>query len=39
MIVTVTLNPALHVGYETEQVRLGDANPVRRVSYRVGGRA
>lgn len=38
MIVTVTLNPALHVSYETEQVRLGGANPVRRVSYRTGGR-
>lgn len=38
MIVTVTLNPALHVGYETEQVRLGGANLVRRVSYRTGGR-
>ena len=38
MIVTVTLNPALHVSYETGQVRLGGANPVRRVSYRTGGR-
>ena len=38
MIVTVTLNPALHVSYETEQVRLGGVNPVRRVSYRTGGR-
>ena len=38
MIVTVTLNPALHVSYETEQVRLGGTNPVRRVSYRTGGR-
>jgi tagatose 6-phosphate kinase len=38
VIVTVTLNPALHVSYETEQVRLGGANPVRRVSYRTGGR-
>ncbi len=38
MIVTVTLNPALHVGYETEQVRLGGTNAVRRVSYRPGGR-
>jgi tagatose 6-phosphate kinase len=38
VIVTVTLNPALHVRYETEQVRLGGANPVRRVSYLTGGR-
>ena len=38
MIVTVTLNPALHVGYETERVRLGGMNPVRQVSYRAGGR-
>jgi tagatose 6-phosphate kinase len=38
VIVTVTLNPALHVGYETEEVILGRANPVRRVSYRTGGR-
>ena len=38
MIVTVTLNPALHVGYETGRVRLGGANQVRSVSYRAGGR-
>jgi tagatose 6-phosphate kinase len=38
VIVTVTLNPALHVGYETEQVRLGGTNRVSRVSYRAGGR-
>ncbi|HEX4657308.1 MAG TPA: PfkB family carbohydrate kinase [Streptosporangiaceae bacterium] len=38
MIVTVTLNPALHVGYETERLRLGGKNPVSRVSYRTGGR-
>lgn len=38
MIVTVTLNPALHVGYQTERVRLGGANPISRVSYRPGGR-
>jgi tagatose 6-phosphate kinase len=38
VIVTVTLNPALHVGYEAERVSRGAANPVSRVSYRVGGR-
>ena len=38
MIVTVTLNPALHVGYEAERVSRGAANPVSRVSYRAGGR-
>ena len=38
MIVTVTLNPALHVGYETERVRLGGTNRVSRVTYRAGGR-
>jgi tagatose 6-phosphate kinase len=38
VIVTVTLNPALHVGYETERLRLGGKNPVSRVSYRTGGR-
>jgi tagatose 6-phosphate kinase len=38
VIVTVTLNPALHVGYETERVSRGAANPVSRVSYRAGGR-
>ncbi len=38
MIVTVTLNPALHVGYETERLTLGGKNPVSRVSYRTGGR-
>jgi len=38
VIVTVTLNPALHVGYEAERVRLAGANPVSRVSYRAGGR-
>jgi fructose-1-phosphate kinase PfkB-like protein len=38
VIVTVTLNPALHVGYETGRVRLGETNPVSRVSYRTGGR-
>jgi tagatose 6-phosphate kinase len=38
VIVTVTLNPALHVGYQTERVRLGGVNPVSQVSYRAGGR-
>lgn len=39
MIVTVTLNPALQVGYEASgRVGLGQANTVRRVSYRTGGR-
>lgn len=37
MIVTVTLNPALHVGYEAEEVSLGAANQVSRVTYRAGG--
>ena len=38
MIVTVTLNPALHVGYQANRVSRGGANPVRRVTYRAGGR-
>src|SRR6266851_5189865 len=38
MIVTVTLNPALHVGYAARQVSLGMANLVSRVAYRAGGR-
>jgi 1-phosphofructokinase family hexose kinase len=38
MIVTVTLNPALRVGYEAERVRRGAVNQVSRVSYRAGGR-
>ena len=38
MIVTVTLNPTLHVGYQAERVGLGQANEVGRVSYRAGGR-
>jgi tagatose 6-phosphate kinase len=38
VIVTVTLNPALHVGYEAERVSRGATNPVSRVSYRAGGR-
>jgi tagatose 6-phosphate kinase len=38
VIVTVTLNPALHVGYQANRVRRGGANPVSRVTYRAGGR-
>ncbi len=38
MILTVTLNPALHVHYQAEGVGLGQANQVSRVSYRAGGR-
>jgi len=38
VIVTVTLNPTLHVGYQAERVGLGQANEVGRVSYRAGGR-
>jgi tagatose 6-phosphate kinase len=38
VIVTVTLNPALHVGYQADRVGLGGANPVTRVTYRAGGR-
>jgi tagatose 6-phosphate kinase len=38
VIVTVTLNPALQVGYEAGGVSLGQVNKVRRVRYRPGGR-
>jgi tagatose 6-phosphate kinase len=38
VIVTVTLNPALHVGYQADRVCRGGANPVSRVTYRAGGR-
>jgi tagatose 6-phosphate kinase len=38
VIVTVTLNPALHVTYETERLAAGQSNPVSRVGYRAGGR-
>jgi tagatose 6-phosphate kinase len=38
VIVTVTLNPALHVSYEAKRVSRGAANQVSRVSYRAGGR-
>ena len=37
MIVTVTLNPALHVSYQAERVGLGRDNQVGRVSYLAGG--
>jgi fructose-1-phosphate kinase PfkB-like protein len=38
VIVTVTLNPALRVGYQAERVGLGQTNEVSRVRYRPGGR-
>ena len=38
MIVTVTLNPALQVRYDADQVELGVANQVSRVRYHAGGR-
>ena len=38
MIVTVTLNPSLHVRYDAERVELGASNRVSRVRHRVGGR-
>jgi tagatose 6-phosphate kinase len=38
VIVTITLNPALRVGYEAERVSRGAANQVSRVHYRAGGR-
>jgi tagatose 6-phosphate kinase len=38
VIVTVTLNPALYVRYEADQVELGAANRVRRVRHQAGGR-
>ncbi len=38
MIVTVTLNPALHVRYQARHVSLGSMNPVSRARYRAGGR-
>jgi tagatose 6-phosphate kinase len=37
VIVTVTLDPALLVGYTAARVRLGSVNRVRQVSYRAGG--
>jgi tagatose 6-phosphate kinase len=38
VIVTVTLNPALHVCYRTERIRVGGVNDVGGVSYRASGR-
>jgi len=38
VIVTVTLNPALFVRYEADQVELGAANRVSRVRHQAGGR-
>jgi len=38
VIVTVTLNPALHVDYEAEQITLGASNQITRVRHRTGGR-
>jgi len=38
MIVTVTLNPDLHVHYQAERVVLGAANAVGRVRREAGGR-
>ncbi|MGO8959895.1 MAG: 1-phosphofructokinase family hexose kinase [Streptosporangiaceae bacterium] len=38
MIVTVTLNPALHVHYKATRVQLGAANNVSGVRYLTGGR-
>src|SRR5262249_57144956 len=38
VIVTVTLNPSLHVRYETERLCLGAANRVSGMHYRAGGR-
>jgi tagatose 6-phosphate kinase len=38
VIVTVTLNPALHVRYRSERIKVGGANEVTGVSYRAAGR-
>src|SRR5215469_2260132 len=38
VIVTVTLNPVLHVDYAADKITPGASNPVRRVRYRAGGR-
>jgi tagatose 6-phosphate kinase len=38
VIVTVTLNPALQVDYDSQRVRPGARNEVSRVRYRTGGR-
>ncbi len=38
MIVTLTLNPSLHVRYQAERIAWGAHNQVSQVSYRAGGR-
>src|SRR5437660_6274442 len=38
MIVVVTLDPAVHVSYETKLLVPGQSHHVSRVSYRAGGR-
>jgi tagatose 6-phosphate kinase len=38
MIVAVTLDPAVHVSYDTERIVPGTTHPVGRVRYRAGGR-
>jgi tagatose 6-phosphate kinase len=38
MIVVVTLDPAVHVSYDTKRIALGDSHLVERVRYRAGGR-
>jgi tagatose 6-phosphate kinase len=38
VIVTVTLNPSLHVRYQAERIAWGAHNQVSQVSYRAGGR-
>ena len=38
MIVTVSLNPALHVNYAAERIAWGSPNQVSRVRFRAGGR-
>ncbi len=38
MIVVVTLDPAVHVSYETKRIVPGQSHPVGRVTYRAGGR-
>ncbi|HEY1643754.1 MAG TPA: PfkB family carbohydrate kinase [Streptosporangiaceae bacterium] len=38
MIVAVSLDPAVHVSYETRRVRPGTTHDVGRVRYRAGGR-
>jgi tagatose 6-phosphate kinase len=38
MIVAVTLDPAVHVSYDTKRIVPGTTHPVGRVRYRAGGR-